>query len=243
MVLATGGERVGHFGVFSHQIRPATVPPMQVRRGLLSVFADPDPGLAFRELVEPPEPGRTQRVRHVLAGPPAKAAREELGRWVAAGEPLGGLANFYSEHDGGKLCVIRTEESEEPLLSLLPIEQWEASSAAYRSGGELDWVVDLCSYRRARSLYRGEARWVVFGRIERGPGCLVAFLDGEHTGNIFFLAPEPNFNVARPVAVRFERLEQRIGKDLAAFLRSCGAHGPNGHRIDTYLVDVGSRAA
>jgi hypothetical protein len=210
------------------------------RRDLLSVFADPAPGIVFRELVDPPDRGLVRPVRHTLGALLSPVARVELRRWVgAAGGSLGGIEAFYARHDGGSLCDLGGPDVA-PLLSLLPVEAWEATTAAYRPGGELAWVVDVCSYRRARGLYRGDAPWVVFARIERGPGYLSMFLAGEDAGKVFFLAPEPHVNVARPVAPSFDRLGQRIARDAAAFLRLCDAHGSMGERVDAYVPDLGA---
>lgn len=87
--------------------------------------------------------------------------------------------------------------------------------------------------------------WITFAEIDSAPACLTLFLDGDRAGNVFYLTPQPPFNILRPVAVSFNALIDRIAKDLPAFLRLVratvtirGADGENyGFRPVEYVAD------
>jgi len=72
---------------------------------------------------------------------------------------------------------------------------------------------------KSKSLYRGSASWLAFAEIDSGPACLTIFLDGDHAGSVFYVTPQPEFNILRPIAKGFHALLIRIADDVAAFLR------------------------
>jgi hypothetical protein len=74
--------------------------------------------------------------------------------------------------------------------------------------------------------------WLALAEIESGPASLTIFLGGEHAGRVFFVAPQPPFNVLRPIARSFHAPLGRIADDVVAFLRLVGVtvnlRGPDG---------------
>ena len=116
-----------------------------------------------------------------------------------------------------------------PLLELKPAESIADFTDRYRPGGDLAWTID---FNKSKNLYRGSAGWLAFAEIESGPACLTIFLDGEHAGQVFYVTPQPPFNILRPIARGFHALLGRIADDVAAFLRLVRAtvnlRGPDG---------------
>ncbi len=195
-----------------------------IPREFLALFRDPAPGLVLEACQEAGLPEHGIAVEHRLHRRPSKTA---LARLSALGEGGGvpELREFYSKHDGAELCIRRRPQLEagEPLVRLEPIESWAELTATYQPGGEYDWTIDHNAYRKTGALYRGSDPWIVFGRIEHGPACLTTFLRGPNEGRIYYLAPEPGFDIVRPVAKSFLALLARMGADLAGFLHLCQA--------------------
>jgi hypothetical protein len=198
-----------------------------------AIFKDPAPGLLLKwEDAGFPQFGVS--VKHCLGGRPTRSALAKLNA-AGKGRDMPALREFYTKHDGAELCIRRDPqaEAEVALIKFQPIERLHEFTAKYMPGGEYDWTIDHNSYKRTSQLYRGYVkelgivrrvrayRWIAFALLDRGPGCLTTFLSGPNEGSVFFLAPEPGFNILRPVAKSFDDLLRRIGSDLAGFLRLC----------------------
>jgi hypothetical protein len=134
-----------------------------------------------------------------------------------------------------------------PLLELKPAESIASFTSQYELGGGLAWTIDL---NKSKSLYRGSASWLAFAEIDSGPACLTIFLDGDHAGGVFFLTPQPWFNILRPIAKSFHALLDRIAEDVPAFFRLvratvslCGADGDNYGMVPIeYRANRGTRS-
>jgi hypothetical protein len=169
------------------------------------------------------ETPRTVAVEHRLY-PAADASRESwLGsqaEWPGARE----LAAFYTSYDGlGFCCTLDVRyDAVLPLIEFVPSAELTGLTARYQPGGDREWAIDG---NKSRSLYRhaDHGSWIIFAEVQGGPASLALFLDGEHAGHVFLVAPQPRFNILRPIAKGFDALLQRMGKDPAAFLRLVGA--------------------
>ena len=141
------------------------------------------------------------------------------------------FVEFYENYDGVQFCVTFDSRFDEvrPLLELKPAESIGGFTNRYSLGGDLAWTID---FNKSKSLYRGSASWLAFAEIESGPACLTIFLDGEHAGRVFYVTPQPPFNILRPIAQGFHALLGRIADDVPAFLRlvraTVNVRGPDG---------------
>jgi hypothetical protein len=218
---------------------------MAVPNSFLERVSDAAPALrikfGYTDAMEKP---KTVKVKHHLGSNPdaeGRAYLETLHRHPALRE----LCSFYDKHDGCELC--RTQDSrygeERPLLEFRPAASILPFSRRYQPGGDLDWTMDL---NKSKTLYRGPQSWIAFAEIDSGPSCLTIFLDGDNAGNVYYVTPQPEFNILRPVAKGFYPLLERIAKDPAAFLRLVratislrGKDGDNyGYVAVEYVPDV-----
>jgi hypothetical protein len=163
-------------------------------------------------------------VWHTLYSQPGAMNEAAPGGWraQAAGTEI---EAFYSRHDGLDFCSTFDVRYDQvlPLVAFVPAARIAELTARYQPGGDRAWAID---FNKSRTLYRGDYShsWIVFAEVGDGPAALVLLLDGEHAGHVFFVTPQPRFNILRPVARGFDALLQRMGKDPAAFLRLVGAH-------------------
>jgi hypothetical protein len=220
---------------------------MAAPNSFLVRVGDTAPGLRIKFAhTDAKEEPMTVRVKHGLGSLPnaeGRAYLETLHRHSALRE----LCSFYEEHDGSEFC--RTHDSrygeERPLLEFKPAASILPFTRRYQPGGDLDWTIDL---NKSKSLYRGPQSWIAFAEIDGGPGCLTIFLNGENAGNVYYVTPQPEFNILRPVAKGFYSLLERIARDPAAFLRLVrarvwlrGKDGDNyGYVAVEYVPDVES---
>ena len=125
---------------------------------------------------------------------------------------------FYRQHDGFELCRTFNSlfDAECPQLEFKPADCIVEFTKRYNSDGDRDFTI---TYNKSRTIYRGGDPWFAFAEINMGPACLTTFLEGENAGKIFYVTPEPEFNILRPIAPSFSAVLDRIGKDVAAFLR------------------------
>jgi hypothetical protein len=154
------------------------------------------------------------------------------------------LSNFYESYlqcDGFTLGmpVFPSNLEKIPLLRQLSIKELIGLKKAYEQGGEYSWVIDL---NKSRSLYRVKDRWYPFALINAGPSCLTIFLDGEHAGKVFYLCPQPHFNILKPIAKSYDLLVERINKDPIRFFNKIRAYitvrGNDGSRYGYNLVEM-----
>lgn len=182
----------------------------------LELFSDPVP--ALRVKFRPTDDQvKTIRVRHKLGTSADASSQEFLSSLGPRAEPRE-LRDFYLKHDGLELC--RTHDGrygeERPLLELKPAKSIARFTSRYAPGGDLAWTIDL---NKSKALYRNSATWIAFAEIDSGPACLTIFLDGENAGCVYYVTPQPAFNILRPIAKGFQPLLHQIAKDLPAFLR------------------------
>jgi hypothetical protein len=221
---------------------------MAVPKAFLDRTADPSPTLRVMFSPDSDEKPQTIKVEHLLAARPTRNGRDYLNS-LAEHPALREFLGFYKKHNGLQFC--RTFDSRyddvRPLLELKPADSIASFTSRYSPGGDLAWTMDL---NKSESLYRGSARWLAFAEIDSGPACLTIFLDGIHAGSVFFVTPQPWFNILRPIAKDFHALLNRIAVDPAAFLRLVRAtvslRGADGHNYGLvpveYRVGGSSRA-
>jgi hypothetical protein len=190
---------------------------MTVPKAFLERATDPTPALRVKFRPESDEKPRMIKVEHLLGARPTGQGRDYLNS-LANHPALGEFLDFYKKHNGGQLCrtVDSRHDEVRPLLELKPAESISRFTSRYSPGGDRAWTMDL---NKSKSLYRGSARWLAFAEIDSGPAGLMIFLDGEHAGSVFFVTPQPWFNILRPIAKGFHALLNRIAEDVAAFLR------------------------
>lgn len=182
----------------------------------LRLFSDPAPALRIK-FSPSDEHAKTVRVRHSL-GPLPDAASCKYLEALLPNQNLSEFCEFYQQHDGAELCTTFDARCgrDRPLLQFKPANSIAAFTNRYAPTGDRGWIIDL---NKTKALYRSPAPWIVFAEIDGGPMCLTTFLNGENAGFIFFAAPQPQFNILRPIAKGFEPLLHRIASDVPAFLR------------------------
>ncbi len=212
---------------------------MPVPKVFLDRALDASPALRIKFDPESDEKPQTVKVAHCLGSRPAREGREYLNS-LRGHAALAELVAFYEEHDGLQFCNTFDSRHDEvrPILELKPAESLAGFTNRYRAGGDLAWTID---HNKSQSLYRGPASWLAFAEIESGPLCLTIFLDGDHAGKVFYVAPQPPFNILRPIAKGFDALLFRIADDVAAFLRLVRAtvnlRGPDGFNYGLVPVE------
>lgn len=146
----------------------------------------------------------------------------ELAR-ICKGERLKDFVDFYSNYDGFNLATptITKNAVSKTLLRQLPASDILKFTNQYLPGGQWAWTIDL---NKTKAIYRAESKWLAFAEVDGGPACLTIFLDGENSGNIFLLNPQPHFNILKPIAKTYTDLLNRIAKDPAAFFKMTRAY-------------------
>ncbi len=182
----------------------------------LKLFSDPAPALRVKFRLSD-ENASTIAVRHKLGSAPDTVGLDYLNS-IGKHAELQGFRDFYLKHDGAELCSTHDARlgRESPLIELKPARNITAFSRTYEPGGRWAWSIDC---NKSKALYRSSVPWVAFAEIDNGPACLTIFLEGENAGCVFLVAPQPAFNILRPIAKGFQPLLDRIAKDLPAFLR------------------------
>jgi SMI1 / KNR4 family (SUKH-1) len=142
---------------------------------------------------------------------------------TCADKRLNDLVDFYAKYNGFTLGTAMTPNNavKKPLLKQLPVSALTKFTEQYLPNGKLAWTID---YNKTKDLYRGKHKWLAFAQVDGGPACLTIFLDGENTGNVFLVNPEPRFNTSKPIAKTFTALLDRIAKDPAAFFKLTRAY-------------------
>jgi hypothetical protein len=203
---------------------------MPVPKAFLDRALDASPALRFKFDPESGEIPRTVEVAHRLGSSPVLEGRDYLNS-LRGHAALAEFVEFYQNHNGLQFCRTFDSRFDEvrPLLEFRPAESIVGFTNRYTPGGALGWTIDL---HKSKSLYRGSASWPAFAEIDSGPACLTIFLDGEHAASVFYVTPQPEFNILRPIAKGFNALLGRIADDAAAFLRLVRAtvnlRGPDG---------------
>ena len=205
----------------------------------LQLFSDPAPALRVKfDASDADEKAKIIPVQHRL-GLANETSRKYLDS-IGSSVGLRKFREFYQKHNGAELC--RTHDArcgqERPLLEFKPAESIVAFSKRYMSNGDLGWTIDL---NKSKVLYRSSASWFAFAQIDGGPACLTIFLDGENAGCVYYVTPQPSFNILRPIAKGFQPLLNRITKDLPAFMRlirsTVSIRGIDGHNYGFVPVE------
>lgn len=191
------------------------------RKPILDRLRDPSPALLVKFMRESDETPQEIKTEHVLGSRPDTQSRGYL-KSLEATPDLNEFVDFYNRHDGFQFCRTFHSRHKEvrPLLELKAAAGIDSFTNRYRPGGDLAWTMDL---NKSQSLYRSSSNWLAFAEIASGPACLTIFLDGDHSGCVFFVTPQPSFNILRPIAKSFNALLDRIATDPAAFLRTVRA--------------------
>jgi hypothetical protein len=195
---------------------------MSIPKAFLDRALDPSPALRVKFSPGSSERPRKIRVEHQLGQPPGREGREYLNS-LRTHAALAEFRQFYKKHDGLQLCRTLDSRYDEvrPLLEFKPAESIDQFTRRYRPRGDRAWTMDL---NKSKRLYRATPSWLAFAEIDSGPMCLTIFLDGDHAGHVFYVTPQPQFNILRPVASGFFALLDRVANDIAAFLRLVRAY-------------------
>jgi len=190
---------------------------MSIPDAFFQLFHDASPALHVKFWNIPEEQPVVVHVEHCLRSKPTAKRRaylETLRKYDGASE----LCGFYKKHDGLELCKTHDSRYREvrPLLQLKPAATISQFTSRYRPEGDLAWSIDL---NKSKKIYRGSDSWIAFAEVDSGPACLTIFLDGDNAGKVFFVTPQPRFNILQPIAKSYNALLERIATDLAAFLR------------------------
>lgn len=196
----------------------------------LQLFSDPAPALRVK-FRETDLEAKTIQVEHRLGSIADVESRHYLES-LGENSAIAKFCEFYQKHDGLELC--RTYDArhgrDRPLIEFKPAKGITKFTSRYLDKGGRAWTIDL---NKSKRLYRGPADWIVFAEIDSGPACLTIFLDGENAGCVYYVTPQPEFNILRPIARGFQPLLDRMAKDLPAFLRLVRAYvslrGADGH--------------
>ena len=192
------------------------------KKSFLDLFIDPSPALMVSFSRSAEELSKKILVRHKLNGPCDKKGRHYL-ETICKDPQLSDFLGFYLIHDGFEFCIpsLPNASNQSSLLKMIPSNDLPKFSDQYMKKGRWAWTIDL---NKTRQLYRGENKWISFAQIDHGPSCLAIFLDGENAGCVYLVAPQPHFNILKPVAKSFNLFLQRIAKEPAAFLRLTKAY-------------------
>jgi hypothetical protein len=216
-------------------------------KSFLDLFTDPSPALMVNFSRSAEERSRKILVRNKLGDVCDKKGRQYLES-ICKDSRLSDFLEFYLVHDGFEFCtpILATISSVVPLLKVIPSKDLSKFTDQYLNKGRWAWTIDL---NKSKGLYRGNNKWISFAQIGNGPSCLATFLDGENAGCVYLVAPQPHFNILKPIAKSFNHFLERIAKDPAAFLRLTRSYisirktdGNNyGHVPMEYLSDSGDR--
>jgi hypothetical protein len=183
----------------------------------LERFSDPAPSLQVQFLRGSNEPPTTVSLEHSLKSTPSRHGLAFL-KSLPKNKALAEFVAFFKKHDGFEFCKTFDARNNElrPLLEVYSLGQMSSLTDRYREGGDRAWVID---HNKSKRIYRDSQSWVVFGVIESGPACLTIFLTGVNAGQIFYLAPQPEFNILRPIARSFDLFLDRLVNDIPTFLQ------------------------
>ncbi len=158
------------------------------------------------------------------------------------------LLDFYARWNGVVLCCAPDALTGEPtpLLTILPIEQWDEFTEELTTG-DLAWMLD-----DLEQMYVSGRSFVIAVAPSEGTR-LVLFLEGvlegeKLAGKVFYISMDPVLSFTEPVANSFPELLHQFGTDPAAFLDKIGSTsavsgkgGYYGAVADRYLADCGLR--
>jgi hypothetical protein len=190
---------------------------MAEQRTFIDLFHDPSPALNVKFNSASDEEPIKILVKNSIGSSSGWFGKRYL-RSISKGPGLNEFFEFYSSHNGVELCkpVYPDNCLKTPLLTLIPAQYISAFTKQYVKNGEWAWIID---HNKSKSIYRGNDTWIAFARVGKGPSCLTIFLDGENAGSIYLAAPQPAFNILKPIAKTFNIFLERMAKDPAAFLR------------------------
>jgi hypothetical protein len=190
---------------------------MTGKRYFLDLFNDPSPALNVKFSIKSDEKPRRVLVKHRLGSAIEKKGKKYLES-IYKDDRLKYFFEFYNVHDGFELCTPFYPDNylRRPLLRFIPASDISDFNKQYLKGGQWAWTIDL---NKSKALYRNNEAWVAFAEIGQGPSCLSVFLSGENAGSIYLIAPQPAFNILKPIAKDFNFFLDRIVNDPAAFLR------------------------
>lgn len=162
-------------------------------------------------------------------GQPATLKEREFIKSITNDSRLSGFATFYQQYSGLTMFepYFPPNVLQAPLLTFVPAAEITPFTRQYLPGGNSAWIID---HNKSKALYRGGDSWIAFAEITNGPAMLAIFINGEHAGKVFYVTPQPHFNILKPVAHSFELLLERIAKEPAAFLRMVRAYIPLAHQ-------------
>ncbi|WP_426671105.1 hypothetical protein ACPPVU_07695 [Mucilaginibacter sp. McL0603] len=190
---------------------------MVEKRTFLDFFNDPSPALNVKFSNVAEEESREVLVKNILGSPIDKKGKKYIES-ICKDVRLNDFFEFYTTHDGFEFCkpVYPDNYLKTPLFKLISSLNISNFNKQYIKGGKWAWSIDL---NKSKTLYRGNDTWVAFAEIGQGPACLTIFLTGENAGCIYLVAPQPAFNILKPIAKTFNLFLDRVAKDPAAFLR------------------------
>ena len=190
---------------------------MSKKRSFLDLFTDVSPALDIKFSNTSNENTRRVFVKNKLGLTIDKQGKKYIES-ICTDERLKDFVEFYNDNDGCELCIPIDADDiiKTPRVKFIPSSRVNTFNNQYIKGGKWAWTIDL---NKSKTLYRGNDSWIAFAEIDSGPCCLSVFLSGENAGAIYLIAPQPAFNILKPIAQNFTQLLDRIVKDPAAFFR------------------------
>ncbi len=195
---------------------------MAVTKTFLDLFNDPSPALTVKFSNTPDEKPTKILVKNSLGSSIGWFGKRYF-RTLPQDARLYEFFEFYNAHNGLELCepVHPDNCQKTPLLQLIPAQHIRDFTKQYTGNGKWAWIIDL---NKSKSIYRGGDTWIAFAIVNKGPSCLTIFLTGENAGSVYLAAPEPSFDILKPIAKTFDIFLDRVAKDPAAFLRLIRAY-------------------
>jgi hypothetical protein len=187
------------------------------KKSFLDLFTDPSPALYAKFSTQSEEPPTKILLRNKLGTNIDKKGKRYLED-LCKDPRLSEFLDFYTTNDGFEFCTPFSPANvyEKPGIRLISSLNLAKFNSQYLKGGEWAWTIDL---NKSKEFYRGDCSWIAFAEIDGGPACLTIFLHGENAGCVYYVTPQPHFNILKPIAKSFNLLLERIAKDPAAFLR------------------------
>lgn len=119
------------------------------------------------------------------------------------------IKSFYAIVNGLQLFIPHKTKSCKsiPMITFHDIKTIKQITRQYQEGGERAWTIN---HNKSKNIYRTNDQWIVFGTINEGPACLTIFFSGKNSGAVFYLTPQPRFNILRPIAKSFNQFITRL---------------------------------
>ena len=217
---------------------------MPIPEPFAALASHPAPGLHFPPHPAANTPQRIVPCSHHFGSPASDEQIAELRRLTAKCPALSReLEEIFREANGMALCCVPDEDGPAPLLTILPIEEWQAATDELASG-DLQFLIEGCQEAFPPGGY------VVLGFVPNEETRLILSLAGRFegvptAGKILYASMDPVLDIGQPIAGSLEEFLERFADNPAAMLEKIGASyflekdGELwGDTADRYLADV-----